>query len=157
MTAEPDRPRLIAPPPLIGLICIIAGFVADHFSPWPLFAKHRAIEVATGIALFILSVAIVFLARRQFVAHGTHLNPYRPVEALVVDGIYRFSRNPIYVAFLLVVVAFALWTNSIWFLLATVIAFFLLHFGVVKREERYLSDKFGEPYATYRRRVRRWL
>src|ERR1700676_1543103 len=146
MKNAPDSARIIAPPPLLGLICIIAGFIAEHFKPLPLFSGHRAIEIATGVALFVLSVAIVFVAMRQFIAHGTHPSPYRPVQALVVDGIYKFSRNPIYVAFLLVMVAFALWSNSLWFLVATVVAFVLLHFGVVKREEHYLSQKFPDAY-----------
>lgn len=157
MNEVPDRARIIAPPPLIGLICIIAGFIAEHFKPLPLLAGHRTVEVTTGVALFVLAVAIVFAAWRQFTAHGTHPSPYRPVEALVVDGIYGFSRNPIYVAFLLVVLAFACWTNSIWFVLAAVVALVLLHFGVIKREEDYLSRKFPGAYDDYRRRVRRWI
>jgi protein-S-isoprenylcysteine O-methyltransferase Ste14 len=157
MNAAPDRARIIVPPPIWALICIIAGFVAKHFKPLPLFDKYRAIEIAIGVALLILSVAIIVIAGRQFLAHGTHPSPYRPVNALVVDGLYKFSRNPIYVAFLLFVLAFAFCANSAWFLVATVIAFFLLRFIVVKREEPYLSQKFGDAYGTYCRRVRRWI
>ena len=157
MSDAPDHARIIVPPPLLILIFIIAGFVANHLKPLPLFAKHRAIEIVIGIALLILSAAIVFVASRRFRAQGTHPSPYRPVNALVVDGIYKFSRNPFYVAFLLFLIAFAFWANSGWFLVATVIAFFLLHFGVVRQEERYLLHKFGDAYDTYRRRVRRWI
>jgi protein-S-isoprenylcysteine O-methyltransferase Ste14 len=157
MSDASDRARIVAPPPLLALACIVAGFVAEHFKPLPLLAKHRAIQIVIGVALLILSAAIIFVATRQFLAHGTHPNPYRPVKALVVDGIYKFSRNPIYVAVLLVVIAFALCVNSRWFLVATVILFFLLHFGVIRREERYLSHKFGNAYDNYRRRVRRWI
>jgi len=157
MNDAPDRAKIIAPPPLLALICIIAGFVADHFKPLPLFAKHRAIQIVIGVALLILSAAIIFVASRQFRAHGTHPSPYRPVNALVVDGIYKFSRNPFYVAFLLFVIALAFCANSTWFLVATVILFFVLLFGVIRREECYLSHKFGDAYDTYRRRVRRWI
>jgi protein-S-isoprenylcysteine O-methyltransferase Ste14 len=157
MSDVPDRARIIAPPPLLALVCIIAGFIAEHFKRLPLFTGHRPVEITLGVALFILAVALVFVAIRQFIAHGTHPSPYRPVQALVVDGIYKFGRNPIYLAFLLVMGAFAFWTNSIWFLLATGVAFVLLHFGVVKREEQYLSRKFPEAYDDYRRRVRRWI
>jgi protein-S-isoprenylcysteine O-methyltransferase Ste14 len=157
MNDAPARAKIIAPPPLLALICVVAGFVADHFKPWPLWAKHRVIEITIGVALLILSVAIMLVAIRQLLMHGTHPSPYRPVNALVVDGIYKFSRNPIYVAFLLFVIAFAFCANSAWFFVATVIAFFLLHFGVIRREEPYLSHKFGDAYDAYRRRARRWI
>jgi protein-S-isoprenylcysteine O-methyltransferase Ste14 len=77
---------------------------------------------------------------------------------VVVDsGVYRFSRNPIYVGFLLVLVALAVGANMGWMLVMLPILFVLLHFGVVRREERYLSAKFGAGYDDYRARVRRWI
>jgi protein-S-isoprenylcysteine O-methyltransferase Ste14 len=65
--------------------------------------------------------------------------------------------NPIYVGFLLVVVASAACANSAWLLLAAVALFIFLRFGVVSREEQYLSRKFGNAYEEYRRKVRRWI
>jgi len=104
-----------------------------------------------------LAAALFFLARRTFLAHGTDLNPYRPTQAVVVTGIYKFSRNPIYIALLLVVLAFALFANSLWFIGMAGILLFLLQFGVVKREEEYLLRKFGDAYGEYCRQVRRWI
>jgi protein-S-isoprenylcysteine O-methyltransferase Ste14 len=91
------------------------------------------------------------------IAHGTHPSPYRPTAAIVTTGVYRFTRNPIYVAFLLVVLAFGLFANSWWFVVFGGLLFFLLDFGVVKREESYLLEKFGDPYRQYCRQVRRWI
>ena len=102
-------------------------------------------------------MGIVLSARRVFVAHGTHLNPYKPTSAVVVTGIYRFSRNPIYIAFLLLLPAFALFANSLWFVLLVPVLLLFLDFGIVRREEDYLLKKFGDPYREYCVRVRRWI
>jgi len=152
-----DRARIIAPPPLIGLTCILLAFLAHHFKPLPIFQTRSAFQIAAGILLIVIAIAIVASARSIFAAHGTHLNPYRPTEAIVTTGVYRFTRNPIYIAFLLVLPAVGLFANSFWFLIFTVLLGFILHFGVVKREETYLEDKFGDAYRDYCRRVRRWI
>jgi protein-S-isoprenylcysteine O-methyltransferase Ste14 len=157
MNAAPDRVQIIAPPPLIGLICIVLAFIARHFLPLRLFPRANLIETAIGILMLVTAISIIAIARQQFIAHGTHPNPYRPTKALVEVGLFRFSRNPIYIAFLLFVLSFALLANSLWFLIAALVLLFILHFGVVKREETYLRTKFGSSYEQYCSRVRRWI
>ena len=157
MNAKRDRAPIIAPPPLLGLVCIGLGFLAEHFKPWPLFPAKSVVQLFLGAVLILVSVGVIASARRIFIAHGTHLNPYRPTKAVVVTGVYRFSRNPIYIAFILIVLAFALFVNSLWFVFPAGLLFILLHFGVVKREETYLAEKFGDTYKEYCRRVHRWI
>jgi protein-S-isoprenylcysteine O-methyltransferase Ste14 len=72
-------------------------------------------------------------------------------------GPYRFSRNPLYVALTLLYFALTLAGNTWWSLLVSVPLGCALHFGIVLREERYLEEKFGEQYRSYRRQVRRYL
>jgi protein-S-isoprenylcysteine O-methyltransferase Ste14 len=157
MNVKPDRAPIIAPPPLLGLVCIALAFWAKHFKTFPLFETKSSFQVVVGALLIVFSVAIVLSARQVFIAHGTHPNPYRPTNAIVTRGVYRFSRNPIYVAFLLIVLAFALLANSWWFVVVDGMFLLLLHFGVVKHEESYLLEKFGDPYRQYCREVRRWV
>ena len=152
-----DRARLIGPPPLLVVGCIVIGFIAGHFQALPLLPSRSVWEIVLGSILVIVAVAVIASARRTFIARGTHVNPYRPTTAVVTTGIYRFTRNPIYISFLLVLLAFGFLTNSLWFVLTTPLLFLLLHFGVVRREETYLLGKFGEPYRQYCGRVRRWI
>jgi protein-S-isoprenylcysteine O-methyltransferase Ste14 len=152
-----DRPAIIAPPPLLALACIAAGFIAARFKPLPFFPGPASIRVAIAVVLFLVPVAIVFVARRELVKHKEHPNPYKPTSAIVTSGIYRLSRNPIYIAFLIFVLATAIAANNAWLLLSIVVLLVLLQFGVVRAEERYLSGKFGVEYDAYRRTVRRWL
>ena len=97
------------------------------------------------------------VARREFVKHNENPNPYKPTSTIVSSGIYRFSRNPIYIAFLVFALATAIVANNAWILLSIPLLFVLLQFGVVRAEERYLSGKLGAEYDAYRRSVRRWI
>jgi len=157
MNDKSEHAPVIAPPPLLMLLCILAGFVARHFKPAPLFSENQSFRKYFAIALFVLAFVIFAAAILQFVRNKTHPSPYRPSAALIVAGIYRITRNPIYIAFLMIVIGFAIAANSAWFLMSAIILFLLLHFGVVRREEPYLSAKFGSSYHDYCRRVRRWL
>ena len=77
--------------------------------------------------------------------------------ALVRSGPYRFSRNPIYVAFTLLQIGFAVWLDSAWILAMLAPVLLVMSYGVIAREERYLEARFGEEYRSYARSVRRWL
>ena len=112
---------------------------------------------AAAILLFLLAVLIFILAQKEFMAHKEHPSPYRPTNTVFSSGIYSRSRNPIYVAMMIVLVAVAFGANDAWFLIALPVLFLLLRFGVVRAEETYLSEKFGASYEDYRRRVRRWI
>ena len=80
-----------------------------------------------------------------------------PTAAIVVRGPFRFSRNPIYLAMLLLQLGVGIWANSLWFFgLASLFVMFLW-WGVISREERYLERKFGAEYVSYKAGVRRWL
>ena len=88
---------------------------------------------------------------------GTNVLPTQPTLALATDGPYRFSRNPLYIAAIGVYVGVALWVDSLALLLLLPPMIAVLHWGIVLREERYLSAKFGARYEVYRATVRRWL
>lgn len=106
--------------------------------------------VASGIALFLWSLRVLFLAR-------TGIMLQKPATALMKDGPYRWSRNPQYVAFTAIYAGASLVINAVWpfLLLAPVLA--LVVYGVIDREERYLRSTFGAAYDAYCRDVRRWL
>jgi protein-S-isoprenylcysteine O-methyltransferase Ste14 len=81
----------------------------------------------------------------------------KPTTALVTEGPFRYSRNPIYVALTLLYVGVALLINALWILLLIVPAVLVLRYGVIAREEAYLARKFGDAYRQYMAQVRRWL
>jgi len=85
------------------------------------------------------------------------VDPRQPALALVVDGSFRFSRNPLYLGLTGFYLAITLLVNAVLPVLLLVPLLAVVHWGIIKREERYLEGKFGEPYRAYRSRVRRWL
>jgi protein-S-isoprenylcysteine O-methyltransferase Ste14 len=154
-----DTAGVVARPPLIYLGYLAAGFVLNYFWPWRIVGDSLAIEVrqAIGVAIAALGIAIGVVAFLQFRRAGTAVQTWRPTTALVSHGLYRYSRNPIYVAQTLVYLGIALIGDNLWALLLVLPALMMIRFGVIAREEVYLERRFGDAYSQYRGTVRRWL
>ena len=105
------------------------------------------------IALFVGGMAMMIAGHRAMARHGTNVNPLRPTTALVTDGVFRYTRNPLYVGVSIALCGIALVVALDWVLVLIIPAFVLLHFAVVMREERYLERKFGEAYHRYAARA----
>lgn len=110
-----------------------------------------------GLAVLLLSGALVRSAEAVMRRAGTNIRPDRPALALVTDGPFRVSRNPLYLATTGLYVAIALLIDTLWPLLLLPGVLLVLDWGVIRREERYLEAKFGDAYRVYRARVRRWI
>jgi protein-S-isoprenylcysteine O-methyltransferase Ste14 len=123
---------------------------------WPEAFLPRGFATPLGSVLVVAAVILFFFSVRKFWAVGTPVPGNRPTTAIVRTGPYRFSRNPIYVAFSLLQLGIAAWVNSLW-LIATLTGAIGLMTLVIRREERYLERKFGTEYLDYKARVRRWL
>ncbi|NQV80212.1 MAG: isoprenylcysteine carboxylmethyltransferase family protein, partial [Alphaproteobacteria bacterium] len=93
----------------------------------------------------------------RFRRAGTAVQPYKPSTTVVTDGVYRFSRNPIYLGLTAFYLGLAFAVNSGWAILLLPLVLVVMHYGVIAREERYLEGKFGAAYRDYKNRVRRWL
>jgi protein-S-isoprenylcysteine O-methyltransferase Ste14 len=99
-----------------------------------------------------LTAAIYILLRAR-----TPVDPYKPTTKIVTDGLFRFSRNPIYVSDMLLYVGLSLALNAWWALALTPVVVWIMNTGVIAREEVYLEHKFGNDYRQYKQQVRRWL
>ena len=150
-----DAPDVIAPPPLIYLGMIAAGFLLDSF--WTLPLALLPYQNLAGIAVVVLGLGLSARSVIEFVRHGTHPDPRRPTTALIRSGPFRWSRNPIYLAFAIVHLGVAIWFGKTWVILTLPLAAAIIRYGVIAPEERYLSQKFGVEYRNYLAAVRRWL
>jgi protein-S-isoprenylcysteine O-methyltransferase Ste14 len=150
-----DVPGVIAPPPLILLGHIVLGLALDW--AWPAPFLPASIQYALGAVLFVLAGALAGTAIIRFLRAGTNVPTRRPATTLVIAGPYRFSRNPIYVGMILLLLSIGVMVDSVWIMALAVPFALVLRYGVIAREERYLEAKFGEPYRTYRASVRRWV
>ncbi|MFV2092016.1 MAG: isoprenylcysteine carboxylmethyltransferase family protein [Hyphomicrobiales bacterium] len=150
-----DKPGVIAPPPLIFLAGILFGLLIDWYwsgSFWPDAGRYMVAAALIAGGFFVAILAIL-----RFRKAGTHVEPYKPTTAIVTDGPFGLSRNPIYLAMVAVTVGTGFAFDSYWVVLMLAPVLVVMHFGVIAREERYLEAKFDDEYRRYRNTVRRWL
>jgi protein-S-isoprenylcysteine O-methyltransferase Ste14 len=149
--------ELKVPPPLVALAVGVVMWCVSGLAPIVLLPTWARIAVASVVALAggAFSIAGLVAFRRA----KTTVNPMKPASAtsLVSSGVYRFTRNPMYVGLLLVLVGWAVFLSSAWVLFGPL--FFLLYIGrfQIAPEERVLAAKFGAEFDRYRGQVRRWL
>jgi len=156
MDDNSDRPGLFAPPPLIYLVALVLGIVAQMIQPWVL-PVPTVIRWGLGGALALAAIVLGITARNTFARAGTNVNPYQPATCLVTEGPFRFSRNPMYLGMTMLFAGGILMLRNGWLLILLPLLMILMHVAVVLREERYLGKKFGEEYAAYCSRVRRYF
>jgi protein-S-isoprenylcysteine O-methyltransferase Ste14 len=154
---RPDTPRILAPPPLLFFACLLAGWLLGLLWPFQPFEIGFAARLIAGSVLYGVALVLAVSALLIMHRHQTPAEPWKPTTQIVNTGPFRFTRNPIYVALVLVLAAIAIQTASGWLMLFVPVLFLLLDRGVVRAEERYLSTKFGEDYLAYMRQVRRWI
>jgi protein-S-isoprenylcysteine O-methyltransferase Ste14 len=155
MVTSADNPGVVVLPPLLYGSALVVVLALRWFWPMPIFGC--SVALSSGLALIVLAVAIAIWGRRTMHAAGTNISPLRPTTAVVTTGPYRFSRNPLYLALTLFYLGLTLTFNTWWGIVVLIPLLTIMHRGVVLREERYLEQKFGEPYRQYRSTVRRYL
>ena len=142
-------------PPIVALIYIAFSYLLGYFIHIP-FAVPVPLRNA-GFAMTFVGFLFGVGAFMEFRKAHTTLNPHGTVQALVTNGIYRFTRNPIYLGFLFMVIGLPL--NSGYYSGLVVAPFFMTTMSrlVIEREEAYLEKKFKDVYVSYKSSVRRWL
>jgi len=141
-------------PPIVFLAAILAGIALNQ--AWRLRFLPSSLWLPG--ALVTLCAALLFLfSLREFRAADTSVRGSKRPVAIVRTGPYRFSRNPIYLSFVLLVIGLSIWLNDLWLLVTLVPAVGFIALVVVPREERFLERNFRDQYASYKAAVRRWL
>lgn len=110
-----------------------------------------------GVLLFAAALLLALITLLQFFRAKTHVEPWQPTTTIIQSGVYRYSRNPIYLAFCLATAACGLLLNSWWTIAAVLPLAYLLQVLVIRKEEAYLEARFGESYLDFKHQVRRWL
>ena len=152
----PDVANLgLARPPFVYLGSIALGLVLHLV--WPARLVPPAVSTPIGAMVTLLAVALFLSAVRTLRAAGTPIPGNRPTTTIVRSGPYRFSRNPIYLAFSFFQLGLSLWVNSVGLLITLVPAVALMSLVVIPREERYLEVRFPSECLPYKASVRRWL
>lgn len=150
-----DRADVKILPPVVLVIALCLEILAGTLLP------TRAIPgiLATPLGLVAIagSIAIVVLATREIVRANTAFDARKPTTTIVATGVFRFTRNPIYLSMILLVIGIGLMLNSPWALLVAIPTGSALCLTAIKPEANYLEGKFGGVYRAYRDRVPRWF
>lgn len=147
-------PKRIRPPQILFSLIIIAVALnfafrpADIVAPWGRFL---------GAGLFFAGMTVMSAARMQFKKHSTPVRHSEQPVKLVTDGLFAYSRNPMYVGALTMCFGLALWIGTWPFFLIPFVLFILLHFVFIPWEEKLMAELFKEQYNEYVKRHRRWL
>lgn len=158
MNAHAERPNTIPWPPLVLVGFVVVGFALNAF--WPLGWPAGGIaDLLTGLGVFLIVLALLIdvTAMRTMAAAHTTVLPHKRSDHLVTKGIFRFSRNPIYVANVMLIVGIGLFFGNWWLVLLAPIDGFATQKLAIEREEAHLEARFGKTYRDYKKSVNRWI
>ena len=156
---RPRGPNVWIPPPLLYALPFATGMLVQHWMPIRIVSGDgpaRIIALAGAAEIFI-GASLGVWAVRTFRQLQTPVVPMHPALALADNGPYAFTRNPMYLGLAIVYLGIALVANASWPLLFLPAAMALTYLFAIRREEAYLAEEFGDAFAAYRARVRRWL
>lgn len=142
-------------PPFIMLAHLLVAFLLNWLLPLP-FVFPKFLEWV-GYIFVLTGLGFAFSAASQFGRMHTTLDPHGSVSAVVISGPYRFSRNPIYLGFVCMLIGLPLALGNYWGVVLSPLLMVSMYRLVIKHEEAYLEKKFKDAYTSYKTRVRRWL
>jgi protein-S-isoprenylcysteine O-methyltransferase Ste14 len=143
------------PTPLYYAAGLTLGFILHLVLPIPLLSETLTLTI--GLVLIVAGGALGGLAILAFRKSDTSLSAAVPSRALVLDGPYRRSRNPMYLSLAVLYAGFTFLLNAVAALLLLPLVIWLVQRRAIESEEHYLEQKFGDAYRQYKTRVRRWL
>lgn len=152
---EEDGPGVFVPPPLMFGGATAAGVILDGNALDWRHVTHPSQFV--GIFVAVAGLVLIAICLGLFRRFRTRPEPWEPDQVLIRTGIYRFSRNPMYLGMALLCVGIAMFFESLAAFLFLAIVLVVIDRYVIAREEAYLAQRFGAEYGKYRSEVRRWL
>ena len=143
------------PPPILALVMIVLIYLSSFFIESTTFNYQGSLSVL----VLILGLACAIPSFKLFARYKTTISPLKPSDAtaLVTEGMYRYSRNPMYLGLLLLTIASTIWFGSWFGIIINILFIFLINFLQIIPEEEALLEIFGEEYEDYKNNVRRWI
>ena len=149
------KKKLKIPPPILVIVLI----TSIYFSSDKL--DLISIPYRTFFSIVILSIGILVIINPvvKFIKSKTTVNPveFKNVEKLVTSGIYKYSRNPMYLGMIMIIISTTVYYLNFYSLLTPFIFYFWINRFQIKREEVFLEEKFGQEYLSYKTKTRRWI
>lgn len=152
-------PNVRIPPPVLFAMPLLAGFIVQHFVPTQLVSgadPARTLRLV-GIAEIAIALALMGWAMSTFLRFRTPIIPIHRARALVNEGPFKLTRNPMYLGFTVLYLGITFVANAFWPLVFLPEAIAMTYLFAIRLEEAYLTREFGDAYREYCSRVRRWI
>src|SRR5271165_5109788 len=152
MSGTVDRANVVIQPPIAWALAFVAGLALGWLYPSP-FVPTAIPRAWVGGGVFAVGLALAIWAIITIRKAGTRVEANKPTTAIVANGPYQFTRNPIYIGMLLGQAGLAIGFDNFWVFAMLVPFYLVIRYGVIAREETYLARKFGAVYLVYKSRV----
>ena len=143
------------PPPLLVLILVIS----NYFSSKKIDLIFLPYQKLISFILLFIGILILINPILKFIKSRTTIDPikFKKVNKLITSGIYKYSRNPMYLGLLMIVISTTIFYLNIFSITTPIIFYFWINKFQIKREEIFLTKKFGKKYLLYKTKTRRWI
>ena len=144
------------PPYLLWISLVISMILEMFIKPLAIF-EGSILQLVLGLLIIVLSLVNFFYTYVTFINNEEEIHPKTETTQIFTGGTFRYSRNPIYLSFVTLLLGCGIAFNSLWYIYLLAINALLLHYGIIVPEEKYLEKEFGTVYLEYKKSVRRWL
>ena len=143
------------PPPILVLILVVSSFLSSK----KIDVIHIPNQTLASILILLIGILILIIPVSKFIKSKTTIDPikFNKVNKLVTSGIYKYSRNPMYLGLLLIVISSSILYLNIYSVITPMIFYYWINRFQIKREEIFLTEKFGKEYLSYKTKTRRWI
>jgi len=140
------------------IVTLITGFVLNNYIfSFPALFTSRSLLYWIGGFIIATGVSIIILAKIEFKNMGQPSGPGKPTTKVVDSGIFKFSRNPLYLGIIITLIGSGILSSNFWYVVLSLPLGLLIHYVLIIPEEHYLSKLFGKDYELYAKSVRRWI
>ena len=143
------------PPPILVLILVIS----NYFSSKKIDLINLQYQTLLSILILFIGILILIIPVSKFIKSKTTIDPikFKKVNNLVTSGIYKYSRNPMYLGLLIVIISTSIFYLNVFSITTPFIFYFWMNKFQIEREEIFLAEKFGQKYITYKSKTRKWI
>ena len=158
-----DSANVVSFPPIIFLFSMNLAFTIamSNMYHYQIYQVPEILNIfrskPIGIILILVSLIIFYISIKQFNKHSEDPIPTSPSNLIIINGIYSYTRNPMYLALLLMQIGIGMLLSVIHIVMFTVLTYLILKYFVIFPEEKYLEDKFGDIYVRYKKSVNRLI
>ncbi len=150
-----DNAGIITHPPVFYVAASVIGLGLDYM--WPISMGYDSLRITGAVIIFCLSLVFVVGGFNKFRQNEEDFNVHSSTEKILSSGVFGFSRNPLYLSLLLLIISIGLYFDKVWLLIICVPLILVINKMVIEKEEAYLESKFGDEYHDYKKKVRRWI